>query len=115
MSTNYSPLSLYSSTSVILIVGVLHYVMALTANRLAQGFAGHSSDLPWLTKLLVNDSIFYWIPPTLLTFCFIAHHLGYLSRKSILLVSSVGTLFTVVVCVMGLYLAVVLLGGLVGS
>lgn len=113
MTTDSRNLSPYSSSSVTLIVSALHYVLSITANRLAQMFEGNGAELPWLTQFLIKDSVFYWIVPALIIAGFVAHHLGYLSRGSILLMSSVGTIFSIVISVIGLYLPLFQLGGLV--
>jgi type II secretory pathway component PulF len=87
--------------------------MSYVANLLADVFLEAGAELPWVTEFLIQESLYYWIVPLGVACSFAAHHLGYLSRAHALLIGSVGTITSSVVCVIALYMPIFQLGALV--
>jgi len=108
-------LSIYSSASFTIVVGAIHYSLSRVATQFNDVFEGFGADLPWLTNIMLPDSLYYWLVPLSFGICYIVHHLGFLSRPAVLLVSSVGTILSISLCIVGLYLPIFQLGAVVSS
>ncbi|MEM8501401.1 MAG: hypothetical protein AAF542_25555 [Pseudomonadota bacterium] len=96
-----------------LMVGVLHYFIARAVNNFAEVFDEFGAQLPWITNLLVEGSLYYWIVPVTVGLYFLAHHFGYFSRSVTYLISSLTTIASIIVCVFALYLPIFQLGAVV--
>lgn len=107
-------LSIYTSIAFTLIVAWVHYFLSSkVASQFEDVFDGFGAELPWLTNLMLPDAPYYWLAPIIIVLLHIAHHSGYLSRPMVLLASSVGTVASIVLCLIGLYLPIFQLGAVV--
>ena len=110
-----NPLSIYSSTAVSTIVAIAHFGLSRAAAQFADVFEDFGAELPMLTRLVTNDSLYYWVVPLGIALCFVAHHQGYLTRSQTLFISSAATIASIILCVVGLYLPIFQLGSVVNS
>jgi type II secretory pathway component PulF len=108
-------LSIYTSTTFTLIIAVLHALLSRVALQFNEVFDGFGAELPWLTKLMLSGSIYYWLMPMLFGLCFVVHHLGYINRAMVLFITSVGTIASMGLSVVGLYLPIFQLGAVVAG
>ena len=109
----HTGLSLYGSTSIGVIVGVLHYMMTRIAHQFESVFEGFGADLPVLTQFLLPGSLYYWIVPLAVVITLAGHQLGHVSRRVTLLMSSIATVTSMIVSTLGLYLPIFQLGAVV--
>ena len=105
----------YASTSIGLVIAMLHYGMSLTAEQLADAFADADAALPLLTQALLPGSAYYWLLPVTIVAVLIAHHTNRLSRRVTTCACAGITIASMLLYVVGLYLPVVRLGTLVAS
>ena len=108
-----NPLSVYSSTTLTVIVACLHYLLSYIARQFTEVYAGLGAELPFITQVVLGDGLYYWIVPIGVAGSFALHHWGYLSRKHVLLTASLGTVLSIFASIFGLYLPVVQLGAVV--
>ena len=108
-------LSVYTSATFTLIIAVLHALLSSVALQFQDVYDSFGAELPWLTRMMLSGSLYYWLVPVVLGSCYCLHHLGYLSRAMVLLITSVGTISSMFLCIAGLYLPVFQLGAVVGA
>ena len=113
-ATNESVLSFYSSAAISIVVAVLHYLMSGVAIQFADVFEGFGAELPLLTQFMLPGSVFYWFMPVLILLVFLAHHLGQIKRRVALILGSVLTVASMILCTFGLYLPIIQLGAAAG-
>ena len=106
-------LSLYASGSIAFVVTLLHYIASGIAGQLSDVYQNMGEDLPLVTKILTEDSLYYWMIPVMVMGGMVAHHLHWIDRRFALLIGALGTLGSMIVCIFGLYLPLFQMGSLV--
>ena len=96
-------------------VGALHFFMSRLANNFAEIYADSPQALPWMTRVLIHDTWFYWVVPLVVAGSVVAHHLGYVGPRATTLIAGLGTVASIVIAVCGLYLPTIYFGRMVGG
>lgn len=91
MDSKSNTFSVAFSVATLLVVVAVHSVLFRVAIRFAMAFESVDSELPMLTRLLVEGPGYFWVLPVLVTAGLVAHHAAYLSRQALFLFSSIGT------------------------
>ncbi|MEL7025045.1 MAG: hypothetical protein AAGL69_15020 [Pseudomonadota bacterium] len=106
-------LSVYSSGLVGLIVTAIHFGLSRLAARFQELFSGFGAELPFLTRMLMVDSLYFWVIPVTLCGILVAHQLGWVSRSVAIIANWVGTVGSMIVALFGLYLPIFKMGAVV--
>ena len=103
-------LSISVSVAIAATVGILHYAISGVPRQFKDVYDGFGAELPWITSFLVNSPFYLWIWPTVVAGGMLLHHTGHIGRTSMVLVSTLGTLASYTILMLGLYYPIFLLG-----
>ena len=96
-----------------IVIGVLHYFISIQVHKFADVFDGFGAELPWITSFVVYSPAYYWGIPILAALFFAAHHMGIISRVTVILTTSLITVASIIFTIFALYLPIFQLGAVV--
>ena len=108
-------LSMYSSTAMVVIVALVHYLLTKPAKFIREFLTDSGADLPLLTKMMFPDSAYYWIIPGIALLMVVLNVLKLVSKRAAISVSGLLTVVSIILFIVGLYLPMYQLGSVVGA
>ncbi len=111
----HKTLSVYSSTTVVIVVGLVHYLLTKPAKFLREQFSDSGAELPALTRMMFPDSAYYWIIPGIALVLVVLNVLKVVPKGVAVLISGLLTIVSIVLFIVGMYLPIYRLGSFVGG